>query len=267
MLTDLFCPFCGQPNAANFRFCRKCGKALPDAASADASESLSQAAEAPQAVMVPPLPPDDLRVLPSTPAVDEDASVERALTDAERKVLLSTLRRPLPNATRVLGTLFGVMPLFLIFMGLAGTSFPADSYTATVFGTAVIGIVFGAVSATRRTPVLKAIARGTAVETRGVPEPRVGAPPGMTRFRLGEREFLLPAVSGGSLLEGRLNALATVDLGPTKFRSPHPGWKRVVLLELNGSSPTSNACFIPEDPKTGGPRAATLSEGLAARSR
>jgi hypothetical protein len=145
-----------------------------------------------------------------------------------------------------MATLFGIAPLFLLFLVYMGTPFDPAAFPMVMIGSAVIAVVMGAASRAKRYPVGLTITRGTVREARGVPR-RTAGPAGQSAVRLGDVEFTSTAAVMQNLQEGRLNSIAFVP--PNEYAPNAAGRKRVWILAVNGimlKSPVS--CSI--DPAT-----------------
>ncbi len=153
---------------------------------------------------LPPPPPD-------SPQPDDpfETVIERPLTEEEKGALKRVQRSPAVGIPKVLATIFGIAPLFLLFLAFMGTPFDATMYPFVMIGSAVIAIVMGGISYGLRYPAGIAIAKGTVREARGVPRKSYGEN-GETKVRLGGIELTsAPAVTSG-MQEGRLNSLVYI---------------------------------------------------------
>lgn len=197
----------------------KCGKQLPMAPPTTPG--------APP--MAPPAPPS-----PSHASDDVLETVfDRPLTDAERDSLKRVQRTGVAGVTKMLATLFGIAPLFLLFMAYMGTPFDPDAFPAVMVGAALLAVIMGAVCFKGRYPAGLAIARGTVREARGVPK-KTARGLGQVAVKIGDVEFVTKVAAAESIQDGVLNAVAFIPPnvgGPGKAARPS-AW----IVGVNGNT-------------------------------
>jgi len=225
--TSRFCPFCGTANEPEYAFCHRCGKALPPAAATAAGA----------ASLAPPPPPDE---------PGDDGPFERPLTDAERSALKTGRRARQGNMARVFGTLTGIVPLFLIAMGMLGSPFLPLNFTVIVIVSSILAVILGGLSLELRLPLLVAQKSGTATEVRGVPEKRPGAA-GTVSVSLGGLEFAMKARTSDRLADGRMNAIAFVVAG--LGRGAQAGRAKAAVLAVNGEPISPETAYLAVPPE------------------
>jgi len=174
---------------------------------------------------IPPPPPAPQEIDPFETVFD------RPLTADELGALKRVERSPAIGATRVMATLFGIAPLFLMFMAFMGTPFDPDAFPMVLIGSAVIAIAMGAVSRAKRYPVGLAITKGSLREARGVPR-RTTGPAGKSSVRLGDVEFTSTAAVMQNLQDGRMNSIVFVP--PNEYAPNAAAKKRGWILGANG---------------------------------
>ncbi len=220
-----FCPYCGTVSGPEYAFCARCGKTLPSLA-------------------IPPTLPETVQqpiyaISPTSPEVGTQLDVgstvwDRPLTGEERSHFEQVKRSPGVAVPRVLGSLFGIMPLFLVFTGLMGSAFPPESFIPVVIGTSVFAIIAGGVSFSFRMPASVALSAGSVREARGVSEKGKVVRSRFVTMRVGDADLLVPFTLAAMLPEGELTQILYVH-GPGRGRAPAPGHQAVWLLGINGT--------------------------------
>ncbi len=223
-----FCPFCGQSNDYAYSFCARCGKPLPE---------FDPPSPTKDGVALPPPPPDS--PAPSDPF---ETVIERSLTEEEKGVLKRAQRSPAVGVPKILATIFGIAPLFLVFIAFMGAPLDATMYPFMMIGCAVTAIVMGAICYGLRYPAGFAIAKGTVQEARGVPR-KVNDANGEVKVRLGGVELASAPAVTESMQEGRLNSL--VYIPPNTGGQGQAGRPRGWVIGLNGVTfPRPVTCSI-----------------------
>jgi hypothetical protein len=222
--------------------CVRCGRILPPV-------TMAPPAAAPPMSMagmgIPPPPPSPQEIDPFETVFD------RPLTPEELSALKRVERSPAIGATKVMATLFGIAPLFLMFMAFMGTPFDPAAFPMIMIGCAVIAVAMGAASRAKRYPVDLTITKGSVREARGVPK-RTTGPTGQSAVRLGDIEFASTAAVMQNLQEGRMNSVVFVP--PNEYAPNAAARKRGWILGANGimfKSPVS--CSINPATNTQGP--------------
>jgi len=194
-----------------------------------------QAAPAPETYAAPPGPE----------AVDTSMS-ERPLSEAESAHLRGLLNKQPVRLPRFLAGFVAFLCLGMIAMSVMGVAFLPTEFSIIVFGTGFISAILGGVSQRTRGPVLRVLSRGVVREVWGVPS--ITPARGMySAVRLAGIDFMMTKPLTDKLLQGRMNRIAYVDNGPSKGRSPMPGYVTAWLVDANGTleSPPK-ACLVSE---------------------
>lgn len=185
----------------------------------------------------PPSPTKDGGTVPPPPPDSPESSdpfetvIERLLTEEEKGVLKRAQRSPAVGVPKVLATIFGIAPPFLVFMAFMGAPLDATMYPYMMIGCAVTAIVMGAICYSLRYPAGIAIAKGTVREARGVPQ-KVKEADGGAKVRLGGVELASAPAVVNSIQEGRLNSL--VYIPPDASGQGQMGRSRGWVIGLNG---------------------------------
>ena len=234
-----FCPFCGQSNEDAYSFCHRCGRALPSPIG-DGSSPASRPGTPMSAPASPP-PPSDWTGAPpafqpatAAPSWDDDSSFERPLTEAERASLQRIQRAPIVALGRAFGTLLGLIPLFFVIMGFAGSPFEVLPTTVILIVAPIVAVVLASASFVRRGSATVALSRGTVRELSGVPGTRTVRPPSSVEVELGSTRFTLRRPQAALIGDGCMNTIAFVltslpGLGPRR-----PGTDPALVLGING---------------------------------
>jgi hypothetical protein len=151
-----------------------------------------------------------------------------------------------------MATLFGIAPLFLVFMAFMGNPFDPAAFPMILIGSAVIAVAMGAVSRAKRYPVGLTITKGSVREARGVPR-RTTGPAGQSAVRLGDVELASTVAVMQNLQEGRMNSIVFVP--PNEYAPNAAARKRGWILGANGimfKSPVS-CSIIPATANQGPP--------------
>jgi hypothetical protein len=194
--------------------------------------------------------------IPPPPPVPQESDpfetvFDRPLTPEELGALKRVERSPAIGATKVMATLFGIAPLFLMFMAFMGTPFDPAAFPMVMIGSAVIAVAMGGASRAKRYPVGITITKGSVREARGVPK-RSAGPAGRSAIRLGDIEFTSTAAAMQNLQEGRMNSVVFVP--PNEYAPNATARKRGWILGVNGimlKSPAS--CSISPATNVQGP--------------
>ena len=185
------------------------------------------------------MPPHPLAASPPVPEAEAQVDVgstvwDRGLTEEERSHFEQVKSSPVGAVPRVLGSLFGIMPLFLLFMGLSGTAFPPESFIPVVIGTSVVALIAGGVSFSFRMPASAAMSAGSVREARGVPEKGAVVRGRWVTVRVGDADLLVPSPLAAMVPEGELAQVLYVH-GLASGRVPAPGYQVMWLLGMNGT--------------------------------
>ena len=239
-----FCPFCGLSNAPEYSFCNRCGKPLPPIA----NEPAGAPGFAP-----PPPPPDDAGDAADGPLV-------RPLTEAERAALKASRRARQGNMARAFGTLAGIAPLFLTFMGTMGTPFEPLNFQMIVVVGGFLALILGATSMRLRTPISLALKGGTVTEARGVPEKRPVAG-SLVSVGFSGLDFLMPSRLAARIPDDRVASIAFILVG--MGRTPHADRARALVLGVNGDASAPEEAYLAVPPEVAQSLRATSRAAMA----
>jgi hypothetical protein len=147
---------------------------------------------------------------------------------------------------RAFGTLAGIAPLFLTFMGIMGTPFEPLNFQMIVVVGGVLALILGATSMRLRTPIALALRGGTVTEVRGVPEKRP-APGSLVSLGFAGFDFLMPSRLAARIPDEQLASIAFVLVGMA--RAPYADRARALVLGVNGDATAPEEAYLAVPPE------------------